>query len=142
MYNEAMELTINWLAVAIATIFSVMLAIAWYNDGLFGKQWRKLTGVTAKDSEKAGNASMVIVVLANIVTVVALAVAIAITQAAFDNTSLWLALAVGLVAWAAFSASTLQTHNLFELKPPRLTTINNGYQLVFFVGAALIIGLM
>lgn len=136
-----MELTINWLAVAIAVIFSVFLAIAWYNDGLFGKQWRKLTGVTAKDSASAGNASMAIVVLANIVTVLALAVAISITQAAFHNDSLWVALAVGFATWLAFSATTLQTHNLFELKPPRLTTINNGYQLVFFVGVALIIGL-
>lgn len=137
-----MELDINWLAITLATVFSVFLAIAWYNDGLFGKQWRRLTGVTPKDSAKAGNASMVIVVLANIVTVVALAVAIAITEVAFNNDSLWVALAVGLVACVAFSTSTLQTHNLFELKPHRLTTINTSYQLVFFVGAALIIGLM
>ncbi len=137
-----MELTINWVAVVIAVIFSVFLAIAWYNDGLFGKQWRKLTGVTAKDSAKAGNVSMIIVVLANIVTVLALAVAISIAQAAFHNDSLWVALAVGFAAWLAFSATTLQTHNLFELKSPRLTTINNSYQLMFFVSASFIIGLL
>ena len=123
---------------AIAVIFSVFLAIAWYNDGLFGRQWRELTGVTAKDSEKAGNTSMVIVMLANVATVLALAVAINITQVAFNDDSLWVASAVGFITWLAFSATTLQTHNLFELKPPRLTTIHNSYQLVFFVGVTLL----
>ncbi len=137
-----MELDINWLSVAVAVIFSVFLAIAWYNDGMFGRSWRRLTGVTPEDSARAGNASMIVVVLANIVTVITLAVAIAITQIVLKNDSPWLALAVGLVVCVAFSASTLQTHNLFELKSSRLTAINNGYQVAFFVGAALIIGLM
>lgn len=137
-----MELDINWLAVALATIFSVILAVAWYNDALFGKQWRKLTKVTAKDSEKAGNAPMVIVLLANIVTAVVLAAAVNIAAKAFGGSSLLLALCVGFGLWLAFSATTLLTHNLFEQKQPRLTAINNGYQFMLFIGMAMVIGLL
>ena len=46
----------------------------------------------------------------------------------------------GLIAYLAFSATTLIVHNGFELKPKRLTLINNAYQLVLFVAMALVIG--
>jgi hypothetical protein len=59
-----------------------------------------------------------------------------------DDDSVWPALIVGLVAWATLSATTLLQHNAFELKPPKLTFLNNAYQLVLFLAMALVIGLM
>ena len=136
-----MELSINWIAVIVAVIFSIFLAITWYNDSMFGKQWRNLTRLTPQNSEKFGAVPMIVVMFMNITTVLALAIAIAVTNTALSDNSLWVALAVGFSTWLAFSGSTLLTHNLFELKPLQLTIINSGYQLVFFIGVALIIGL-
>ena len=80
-----MELEINWLGVVLATIVSMLVAVVWYNDLVVGKPWRKLTGVTEKDSQKAGNTPMVIVLIANILTAIALAAAISITAAFFND---------------------------------------------------------
>lgn len=137
-----MELDINWLAVALATVASMIVAGVWYQDFAFGVHWKKMTKIDAKRAEKAGNTPMVVVLVVNFFTAVVLAAAIAIVAAHFGNSSVWLALATGVVIWLAFSATTLLTHNMFEQKPLKLTTINNGYQLAMFIVMALIIGVM
>ena len=79
-------------------------------------------------------------VLANIITVIVLAIAISVCSEFFHNHSVWLAVAVGFITWLAFSATTLVTHNAFEQKPSGLTWINNGYQLALFLLISIIIG--
>ncbi len=136
-----MELDINWLAVVLATIASMVVAGVWYQVFTFGKQWKHLTNIDEKRAEKAGNTPMAVVLVVNFFTAIVLAVAIAITSAYFGNSSVWLALATGVVVWLAFSATTLLTHNMFEQKPLKLTAINSGYQLAMFVVMSLAIGL-
>jgi CBS domain containing-hemolysin-like protein len=137
-----MELDINWLAVALATVASMIVAGVWYQDFAFGLPWKKMTKIDAKRAEKAGNTPMVVVLVVNLFTVIVLAAAISIVATHFGNSSVWLALATSVVIWLAFSATTLLTHNMFEQKPLKLTAINNGYQLAMFTVMALIIGVM
>lgn len=137
-----MELDLNWLAIALATIASMIVAGIWYQDFAFGVSWKKLAKIDAKRAEKAGNTPMFVVLVVNFLTAAILAGAISIITAYFDNSSVWLALATGVVVWLAFSATTLLTHNMFEQKPLKLTAINNGYQLVMLIVMALIIGAM
>lgn len=136
-----MEVEINWIAVIIATIASMIIAGVWYQDWAFGLPWKKMTKIDAKQAEKAGNTPMVIVLIVNLLTAILLAVVIAIVADYFNSSSLWLALTTGLGVWLAFSATTLLTHNMFEQKPFKLTLINNGYQLAMFVVMSLVIGL-
>ncbi|HSX00483.1 MAG TPA: DUF1761 domain-containing protein [Patescibacteria group bacterium] len=135
-----MEIHINWLAVLVATVISLILAKVWYSSMVFGDVWRKLTGITPADSKKVGKRPMVITLFANIVTVVALAAMIYVSSVFFEDKSIWHALLNGLVAWLAFSATTLATHNAFEQKRQKLTLINSGYQLALFLLMAFIIG--
>ena len=137
-----MELDINWLAVALATVASMIVAGVWYQDFAFGLPWKKMTKIDAKRAEKAGNTPMFVVLVVNLFTAIVLAAAISVVATHFGNSSVWLALATGVVIWLAFSATTLLTHNMFEQKPLKLTTINNGYQLAMFIVMTLIIGLM
>lgn len=137
-----MELDINWLAVALATVASMIVAGVWYQDFAFGLPWKKMTKIDAKRAEKAGNTPMVVVLVVNLFTAIVLAAAISIVATHFGNSSVWLALATSVVIWLAFSATTLLTHNMFEQKPLKLTAINNGYQLAMFTAMALIIGVM
>jgi hypothetical protein len=118
----------------------MVLAKTWFTPKTFGNQWRGYTGITPADSKKAGKGPIILTLFANIVTVIALAAAIDISFSFFQNSSVWLALLVGLAAWLAFSATTLATHNAFEQKPQKLTLINNGYQLALFVIISIIIG--
>ena len=133
---------INWLATVLAIVVGMVVAGLWYSKKGFGIVWWKLTGIAPEDSKKASRRNMVQLLIANSVTAVGLAVSIGIASAATDDDSVWLALLVGLVAWLAFSATTLLQHNAFELKPPKLTLINCSYQLVLFLAMALVIGLL
>lgn len=132
---------INWLAVIVALLASMILAKTWFTPKTFGNPWRKYTGITPADSKKAGKKPIILTLFANMITVVTLAAAISIGSDFFQNSSVWLALIVGFVTWLAFSATTLATHNAFEQKPQKLTLINNGYQLVLFLIVSAIIGL-
>jgi methionine-rich copper-binding protein CopC len=129
-----MEININWIAVIVAIVASMVLAKVWFHQKVFGGAWRKLTGISPADSKKVGKKPITITLFANILTVVVLAVMI-------GNSSLGTALWIGFVAWAAFSATTLVTHNAFEQKPAKLTAINNGYQLVLFLIVTFILGI-
>jgi hypothetical protein len=135
-----MNVQINWLAAVVALVASMVLAKTWFTPKTFGNQWRKYTGITPADSKKAGKKPIILTLFANIVTVIAMAVAISISSEFFQTSSIWLAPLVGFVTWLAFSATTLATHNAFEQKPQQLTLINNGYQLALFLITSAIIG--
>jgi len=130
---------INWLAVMVAVVASMVLAKTWFTPKTFGKPWRRYTGITPADSKKAGKGPIVLTLFANVITVIVLAMLMSICATFFQINSVLLALVVGFVAWLAFSATTLATHNAFEQKPQKLTLINNGYQLALFLITALII---
>ena len=136
-----MDIHINWIAITVAVIVSLVLAKTWYTEKLFGAPWRKLTGVTPADSKRSGNRPIILTLFANVVTAWALAVLIAMSAKVFGGASVLQAVGVSVVAWLAFSATTLLTHNAFERKPDRLTRINNGYQLLLFVLIGLVIGI-
>jgi len=133
---------INWLATLPAIVAGMAVAGAWYSKIGFGLVWWKLTGITPEQSKKASRPNMVQLLIANSVTAAGLAAGIGIASEAADDKSVWLALLVGVLAWLTFSATTLVQHNAFELKPPKLTLINSGYQLVLFLAMALVIGLL
>jgi len=137
-----MGIAINWLAVVLATVVGMIAAKTWFTPVTFGPTWRQLTGITEKDSQKAGKTPILIVLVANFITAIVLTAAISISSTYFENNSLWHALLIGFVTWLAFSATTLTTHNIFEQKSQKLTLINNGYQLVLFLIMALVIGLI
>lgn len=136
-----MQIEINWLAVAIATFVGTAIAGVWYQEPVFGKAWRKATGVTPKQSKQAGNSPMVVLLLANFVTAIALASLVYVSAHYFKDYSVGFALLNGTAAGLALSATTLIVHNGFELKPKKLTLINVAYQLAIFLGMTLVIGL-
>ncbi|MFI5733968.1 DUF1761 domain-containing protein [Kribbella sp. NPDC051587] len=133
---------IDWLGAVLALVAGMVVAMAWYSKRGFGLVWWRLTGITPEQSKQASPRNLVQLLVANGVTAVGLAAAVGTTAKATGDDGVWLALLVGLVAWLAFSASTLLQHNAFELKPPKLTLINSSYQLVLFLAMSLVIGLL
>lgn len=136
-----MQIEINWLAVAVATFVGTVIAGIWYQEPVFGKAWREATGVTPKQSKQAGNTPMIVLLLVNFVTAIALASLVYISSHFFKNYSVGFALLNGAAIGLALSATTLIVHNGFELKPKKLTLINTGYQLAIFLAMTLVIGL-
>jgi hypothetical protein len=131
---------INWLAVLLAFGVGMAVAFVWYAK-VFADLWAQLAGVDPAELKKAGRRNMVQLLIANGLSAIGLAFGIAIAAEAAGDDSVWLALLVGFAAWLTLSASTLLQHNAFELKPAKLTLLNNAYQLVLFLAMALVIGL-
>ena len=52
------QIDINFLAVLVATIVSMVLGALWYSPILFGKLWAKLSKFTEEDIEKAKKKGM------------------------------------------------------------------------------------
>src|SRR5688500_8052309 len=102
-----MQIEVNWLAVAVATFTGTAIAGLWYQEPIFGKAWRKATGVTSMQSKQAGNAPMVVLLLVNFVTATALAGLVYISSHYFEDYSVGLALLNGAAAGLMLSATTL-----------------------------------
>lgn len=142
MVKECKVVDISWPGVVLAIVVGMIVAFVWYQKGPIADAWEKLTGVTAERIKPVRGRSMIQLLLAVTITAVGLALAIAITATATGDESAGMAFLVGLIAWVAFSATTLLQHNAFELKPVKLTAINVSYQLVLFTAMSLTIGIL
>lgn len=132
---------LNWPGVVAATVVGMVVAGVWYSKA-FLTRWQALTGVLPEQSKAARSRNMTLLLISNAVTAVGLAAGIKVARTAAGHDSVWLALLVGFGAWLTFSATTLLQHNAFELKATKLTILNNAYQLVLFLGMALVIGVL
>lgn len=47
------EIDVNYMAVLVAAIASMVIGMAWYSKTLFGGVWMQLSGTTEKDMQKA-----------------------------------------------------------------------------------------
>ena len=75
-----MEISINWLAVALATLAGMIVAAAWYGK-LFAAAWEKHTGVSSKAlTETYGNKHKLVLLVTNFATALTLAVVVSIVH--------------------------------------------------------------
>lgn len=137
-----MNVEINWLAIALATVAAMVIGSIWYSKPVFGKTWQRLAGLSDKQLERNGWAPIILAIPVSFVTAYVLAHVAYISRDFFDISLLSSALQTAFWAWLGFSATTLAMHNAFEAKSKKLTLLNSFYQLVMFVSMGLIIGLM
>lgn len=137
-----MEVTVNWLAVVAASIANMAIGFAWYSDNLFGKQWRKLQGVSGgKPTQEMmmkmmglgfGSALLMAFVLGN---------AMVFAGSYLKITGVNLGLMAGFWNWVGFMFPILLGGYLYEKKPVKLVVINSGYWLVTLLAMGVIIAL-
>ena len=129
----------NYVAVLVAGIISMIIGGFWYSPAGFGKAWIKLSGMTNKQlshvKKKGMAGSYVFAFVAAIITNWVLAQVLTISGAA----SARVGMLVGFTLWLGFIATTLLSGLLWEQKPLRLYLINAGhYLLVFLINGALL----
>jgi len=134
---------INYWAVLVAMVSSMIVGSVWYMPPVFGRRWAKLAGVDISGSEKtAAQAWMPIIVgvLMGFVTAWALAGASAIAWHFYEGSFLVAALVTAVLLWAGFTAARFITHDSFEGRSSSLTVLNIAHELVTVVFMAIIIG--
>lgn len=127
--------TINYLAVIMATFASMALGTIWYAPFAFGKEWMSLVGLSEKDTKENRGAPMILMLVGSLVAAYVMAHFIGFTNATTvadgARTGAWIG--IGFVFTAAMGES------IFSHKPARLLAITGGYQVVnlIMIGAIL-----
>lgn len=128
---------VNWIAVALCGVSSLVLGGLWYSPALFARSWQTAAGLSDEQA-RSGNMA-VIFGGAFLLSLVAAAV-----FAMFLGTemSLGAATAAGFSAGLCWVAASYGINYLFERRPLKLWAINGGYHVLQFTLFGLILGLM
>jgi hypothetical protein len=132
---------INWLAVALATISSMIVGAIFYARKVFGTRWIKLAKID--ESGMTGRSAvlpLIITFVVSFITASVLAGSVAIAQEFYQGSFLLNCVITAVILWAGFTAARLITHDLFERRPGTLTVLNLLHELITIVVMALIIG--
>ncbi len=118
--------TLNYWAILVGAISSMVIGYIWYSMPVFGRAWMKLIGKTEQELKaKAGPAMGVMVVLA-LLTSYVMAHFVDYTNA----TTFMSGVATGLWLWLGFVVTEMISTNIFSGRPFKLSVITSGFQLV------------
>ena len=138
-----MEVTVNYLAVFLAALSSMVVGSIWYSQSVFGKMWAKLAKI--KMDRKPAASEMVVLLggtfIASLVTAYVLAHVSFLSHSFFKNDSfLQDALATAFWLWLGLTAARIFVHDAFEGRPWKLTLLTVSHELVTLLVMGLIIG--
>jgi hypothetical protein len=136
-----MDVDINYWAVLLAAISSMIVGAIWYMPSFFGKPWMKLAKV---DKNKPYNmvVAMGLTFVASLVTAYVLAHVSYLSNQFFDRSFFEDAVTTAFWLWLGLTATRFLVHDLFEGRPWKLTLMNAAHELVTLLVMGLIIGLM
>ena len=126
---------INWLAVIVAAVASMVIGYVYYHPSVLGKRWQQLMG---RDMTGAQGAAMSYAYTG----VAALVAAFVVAQFVHwsDSYTLVDGAFLGAVGWLGFTATASFSDYVFSGRPWALWSIQNGYQVISFAVMGAIIG--
>jgi hypothetical protein len=133
-----MLIDVNYWAVVIATISTMIVGSIWYTPRVFGNYWARV----AKVDMDGRNAVIPIIttLIVSFISAWVLAMATQVAWTALGGSYLLVALLAGVLLWAGFTAARFITHDAFEGRPAGLTILNIAHELITIVIMAVIIG--
>lgn len=139
-----MEVQINYLAVFLAAVSTMVVGSIWYSKGVFGETWGKLAKVKMDQKPKPGEMTWLLgsTFIASLVMVYILAHVSYLSNQFFANSFLQDTMTTAFWLWLGFTATRLYVHDAFEGRRKKLTALNTLHEFVTIMAAALIIGSM
>lgn len=131
---------INWLAVILATVSTMVVGSIWYTPKVFGNYWMRVAKVNPGEA-KSAVAPILTTLVVSFISAWVLAGATFLAFEFYGGSYLVNALLTALILWGGFTAARFITHDAFEGRPAGLTILNCAHELVTFLVMALIIGL-
>lgn len=127
------EVSINYLAVVVATLTSIVTGTLWYGP-IFGKAWMKMMGFSKEDIKNAKASDMAksysLMMVGSLVMSFVLAHTIIFASTYLQSEGIILGMTVGFWNWLGFVAPVTMGTVLWEGKPWKLWMLNSGYYLV------------
>ncbi|PUB26107.1 uncharacterized protein DUF1761 [Promicromonospora sp. AC04] len=131
---------VNYWAVIVATLSTLVVGSVWYTPRVFGKRWMRLAKVDQEAARAAGVWPIVVTVIVSFLTAWVLAGATYISWEFYDGSFFTAAVVTAVMLWIGFTAARIITHDAFEGRPSALTTLNLAHELVTILVMAVIIG--
>lgn len=131
---------INYIAVVLATLSSMVIGSIWYTPRVFGNYWMKKAGITPSGNAKDALRPILVTVLVSFITSWVLAGAAYISYDFYGGSFLVNSVVTGIVLWGGFTAARFITHDAFDGRPTGLTVLNVAHEFVTILVMALIVG--
>ena len=131
---------INYIAVVLATLSSMIVGSVWYTPKVFGNYWMKKAGITPSGNASDAIRPIVITVIVSFITAWVLAGAAYISFEFYGGSFFWNSVITAILLWGGFTAARFITHDAFDNRPAGLTILNIAHEFVTLVIMAIIIG--
>jgi len=131
---------INWLAVLLAFVSSMVIGFVWYMPAVLGKRWMAAIGKTEEDLKNMSGGAGIWVPMMVAAALTAVLLAMLISALGLDT-----AVAGGLFALVlavVFRAGGHVIHSGFAGRPAAVTLIDSGHDVLAMTVAGAIIGAM
>jgi hypothetical protein len=132
---------INFWAVLVCAIATMVIGFLWYSPFLFANPWMRLMGFDPHDKaklaemQKGAGKMYALSFIATIVSAIVLAKIIFVTSVI----TVPYGMKVGFAVWLGFVTTVQFTGALFSKQPSKLYLINTGYQLVCYLAMGAIL---
>ena len=135
-----MEVQVNYLAILLAGVSSMVIGAIYYADAVCGKEWKRLSSVDTKAAEKRMPKILPWMFGASLLMAYIVAHVMYLSHEFYDYSWLSTGVMTALWLWLGIAATTIFLHAAPELKPGRLIWINVGYSLLSMLAMGLILG--
>lgn len=135
-----MDIPVNFLAVFLAMVGSMIVGAFWYTKGVFGARWAKLVNITDEQMEQGSSRAIIVTMIVSLITAYVLAQMAYLANAYLQNSFLMDSVTVAFWLWAGLTAARFITHDAFEQRPRQLTAMNVAHEFVTLILMGLIIG--
>lgn len=136
-----MEVQVNYIAIVVAMLSSMVVGSIWYARSVFGNTWIKLARIDMKKNTGPVWKPIVITAIVSLITAYVLAHVAYLSNQFFHHSFLQDAVVTAFWLWLGLVAARFITHDAFEGRPVKLTVLNCANELVTIMVMGLIIGL-
>ncbi|MTE23257.1 DUF1761 domain-containing protein [Microbacterium sp. ZXX196] len=131
---------INYYAVVLAALSSMVVGSVWYSPRVFGTRGARLANVSMDGEAKDAVGPIMLTVIVSFVTAWVLAGAATIAWHFYSGSYLLSAVVTAALMWVGFTAARVITHDALERRPAGLTLLTISHECVTIIVMGIIIG--
>ena len=137
-----MQVQVNYLAVFLAAVSSMVVGSIWYARPVFGSMWIKLTKMDDKKMKAGAAKSLVTAFVLALVMAFVLAHLAYLANYFFHDSFFQDSVITAFWLWLGVALTRTVTHDSFEQRPMLLTVLNVSNMLVTMLVMGVIIGVL
>jgi FtsH-binding integral membrane protein len=135
-----MVIHINYWAVLLGAVSSMVIGTIYYSDAVIGKTWKKLSKIDTKRFEKEMSFNVSQLFIGALITSYTIAFVTFLYHSYYRGSWIVAGIATSLVLFVGISATTIAIHDTLNQIPSKLINIKFGNRFLSILAMGLIIG--